>query len=240
MAHNNLTTVPGIFAWDLILTRCAGTIPGMKRTAILFSLPILLAQATPSTRDLEKEIAALRAENARLRAELEKTRSATAPATQARAFTTMQDILVNTPAELKPQANAEWYKYTGAKFDAWFEAQLVGMTFDQTLSFESADVTKSRGSGTVWNVFPIYFSSKSFNYFGEAHTWRVSVPTVQVDEAGAKKWDATKKGTLFRVKGSIASVEFSPDANGSDHTKLPSYHVVLRLRDVEFLSPNGK
>jgi hypothetical protein len=197
--------------------------------------------------DLEKEVTALRAENARLRAELEKTKADLArsggpgTATQARAFASMADILVNAPAELRPQANAEWYKYTGGKFDAWWQAQLVGLSFDQTMTFESVNVTKSGAPkpGAEWNASLITFASKTFVYFGATHDWRIAMLSEQVDEAAARKWDATKKGTLFRVKGTVAGVEFAPDAAGSVHTKLPVYHVVLRLRDVEILPPKA-
>ena len=42
-------------------------------------------------------------------------------------FRTMQEVLANVPAELRPKADADWYKYTSSKYAKWVEEQMVGM-----------------------------------------------------------------------------------------------------------------
>lgn len=220
----------------------------MKRfrmVLVMLLLPVLLGQTVPASESggMEAELARLKAENAQLREELSKAKAqlgekpaATAP--KARVFTTMLDVLGNTPADIRPQAKPEWYKYTESKFTSWWTEQLVGMDFEQKMAVGKPIVWRNLAPrpGGEWIVNPIGFSYQPFTYFGAEHKWAVAVPTMlYVDEAGAKKWDGIKDGTLITVKGKIGGVRIQSD--NYDKSKLPVYRVSLDLREVEYGLP---
>jgi hypothetical protein len=191
---------------------------------------------------MEAELARLRAENAQLREELKKAKEqvagkgiATAP--KARAFTTMLEVLEDVPAELRPQPKPEWYKYTEGKFGAWWKEQLVGMEFERKLVVGKVNAMRKSvpRPGAEWIIHSIPLSGLSFSYFGAEHRIAVTVPGVELDEAGAREWDKVKEGMTLGVKGVIREVVIK--LRSSDRQKMPVYEVELRLRDVEYVVP---
>jgi hypothetical protein len=201
---------------------------------------------TTAPSPIAHEVDRLRAENEALRNEVAslKAKLAASPAsTQSakketiRTFTTMMDVLANVPADLRPQAKAEWYKFQEAKFKLWVSEQMVGMVVDSWMHY-SAGPTSPNVCPLPGKEFVIYggsFGGKHFTYFGADHAWTVRYPTMYFDEAGARKWDTIKRGALMKVKGVIASVSVS--GMNYDHRKLPSYTFTFELRDLEVIPP---
>jgi hypothetical protein len=187
--------------------------------------------------ELKKEVAALRA---KLAAAPAAATAASQPAKKetVRMFTTMTDALANVPADLRPQPKAEWHKFQEGKFLKWAREQLVGLTLDTNLQWfggpSQRNVVYWRRGGE-WIINSGGFGSKSFTSFGAEHTWSVRYPHVMVDEAGARKWDAIKKGSLFKVKGVIKTVSISK----KNHSQgLPQYHFSFEMQDLEFAPAN--
>ncbi len=145
----------------------------------------------------------------------------------------MQDILVNVPADLRPQNKPEWYKYTEGKFEDWWEQQLIGLAFEQTLAMDvRVDRSLTARSGNEWTI-ACTFAGKGFTYFAADHRWSIRPQSMTTDEAGAKKWDHFKNGTLVKVKGVISKIDIQ--TTEFNHSKFPVYHVTLTLRDLEIV-----
>jgi len=224
------------------MKRCVRDFSGVAGCAMLL---VFLGQATaPAGGEVER----LRAENAELRKEIAETKekmaaggtAQTQPAKKevVRNFTTMMDVLANVPADIRPQAKPEWYKFTQGKFVQWVEEQMVGMTVDVSLGYSGGPTHPKIGFNGGTDGFVVYsgsFDAKHFTYFGADHSWSVKYPQMTFDEAGARKWDAIKRGTLFKVKGVIKSVTMGRTNYGS--TKLPEYHLTFELRDLEIMPP---
>jgi hypothetical protein len=207
-----------------------------------------LAQTTaPSS--TAKELQQLRAENEALRQEIASLKAklaAASPASQTqpakthplRTFTTMMDVLTNCPADLRPQAKAEWYKFTEGKFLDWAREQFVGLTIDTSLQYPGGKTSRNifvHAPGQDWMKFAGSFTGKKFTCFGAEHEWSVRYPQMTFDEDGAKKFDAIKPGTLFKVKGTIKSVAIQKMNYTTN--KLPSYSFSFELEDFDMTPP---
>jgi hypothetical protein len=222
------------------------------RLALVCAVTIAGAgQTRPAALSPADELAKLRAENDRLREEVEALRAqvaaggrpvaaqpaASQPATTrpvVRTFTTMQDILARAPGELKPQARSEWHTFTKGKFETWWQDQLTGMKFDQTLSL-TCQVTRSIAPrpGAEYTVRG-GFAKKEFVAFSETQKWALTDFQYDVDEAAAKKWMAVKAGTNVRVRGTIGKVSFNNIVAGN---RFPQYTVTLTLVDLDIVLP---
>jgi hypothetical protein len=204
---------------------------------------LLCAQAT-APNDPAAEVARLRAENAQLRAELAAikarqittTQPAASPATRpvVRRFTSMPDLLSNTPLELRPKANAEWHKYMKAKFEQWWHDQLIGMQFEQTMACTcSVDRAWNPQPGAEFTLRG-NFESKDFVAFTADHSWGIVGFEQRVDETTAKKWERVKPGTLFKVTGTIKA----STVRSSSYSGWPRYQVTLTLADFDMAPAN--
>jgi hypothetical protein len=222
------------------------------RTPIAALLLLLTtAQAQPpspspaTTEPSWGELQRLRAENAALKEKLRAAETqlaastATQPATQPREvirkFTTMPDILVKVPNDLRPAAGAEWQKFTANKFANWLASQLVGMKFDQQIALSSTQTLSGLGGmhDQPWTLI-LAFRSHPFEYFGTTHSWSVTVPWQHIDEASAKSWDKTKTGTLLKVSGTIQEIGLSRTNTAA---ALPQYAISLKLTNVQISRP---
>ena len=80
------------------------------------------------------------------------------------------------------------------------------------------------------------FPKRSFTYFAAEYSWSVQFPGTEVDEATAKKWDATKQGLLFKVKGTISAVNFTKLEYST--SAFPSYRLIFTLKNFELIPLN--
>lgn len=211
---------------------------------------LFLCAQTTAPADVAGELERLRAENARLRAELSALKAQQAATTQravgasgeatattrpvVRRFTSMPDLLATTPAELRPKPNEEWYKYTKFKFEQWWHDQLIGIKFEQTLGFR-CEVGRSQVArkGEEF-VMRGQLYGKEFIAFTANHTWGIVSFERYMNEATAKKWDAIKPGTLFKVTGTVKQARLH---TYSSHG-WPQYQVTLELADFEMAPAN--
>jgi hypothetical protein len=196
----------------------------------------------PTTTELSwGELQRLRAENAALKQKLQAavtqlaatSQPATQPKEVVRTFTTMADILAKVPADLRPVDTAEWHKYTEHKFRAWWEEQLVGMKFEQTLPLSSARTDAVVRSQPLPWMLTCYFSGRDYTFFNKPQTWSISTAyRERIDEAAAKKWDKVKPGRLFKVTGTISNASISYRLGQSI-----SFTVSLALSDMNIADP---
>jgi hypothetical protein len=221
--------------WKTIAAAACLAMVSLGQTTVPSPMDQELGRLHAENEELRKEVASLKAKlaSARTAAETQPAKNETT-----RKFTTMMDVLTNVPADLRPQAKADWYKFTESKFEKWVSDQMVGMIVDTSLQYSGGKTTRNflrSGPENSWVKYPGPFAAKKFTYFGAEHQWTVRCPQMTFDDDGAKKWDAIKAGTLFKVKGTIKSVSIQKLNYSSN--KLPSYSFSFELDNFEMTPP---
>jgi hypothetical protein len=146
----------------------------------------------------------------------------------------MPELLAKVPDEVRPRPDPDWYKFDHGKFLAWWKAQLVGMTIDESLPLEVRVERVGGRTDRPWLVTG-YLGGKRFSSFGTEHSWSTSFPGYYVNETSARKWSDFKAGTRVRVKGTISDVIIRSESQSG--SPLLRYHLLLVLRDIEPIVP---